>query len=361
MRGFAARKFASAGACVAAVLIACVVAPVGCNRGARSSKPRIAYVTNGIDSFWVIAEAGATAGAAKYDADVEVHMPAQGVADQKRIVEDLLTRGFDGIAISPIDAENQTGLINEAAARTRVITQDSDAPKSNRLLFIGVDNYSAGRMVGQLVKEAMPQGGKVMIFVGRLEQDNARLRRQGVIDELLDRSHDKTRYDQLGANLTGPKYSVIGTLTDGFDFNRAKGLAEESMAKYPDLGCMVGLFAYNAPMCLEALKQAGKLGQIKVVSFDEQAETLQAIKDGHCQGTVVQNPYEYGMESVRVLAALARGDNSVIPANKYIDIPARQIRKDNVDPFWADLKQKMGPPKATAPATTATTAAATQP
>src|SRR4051812_37552840 len=182
---------------VAIALAAGVLFLAGCDRGAKSggAKPHVAYVTNGIDSFWTIAEAGAKAGAAKYDAEVEVHMPAQGVADQKRIVEDLLTRGVDGIAISPIDAENETGLINEAAARTRLITQDSDAPKSNRLCFIGVDNYEAGRMVGLLVKEAMPAGGKVMIFVGRLEQDNARLRRQGVIDELLDRTHDSSRFD----------------------------------------------------------------------------------------------------------------------------------------------------------------------
>ena len=76
---------------------------------------------------------------------------------------------------------------------------------------------------------------------------------------------------------------------------------------------------------------------------------LQAIRDGHCQGTVVQNPYKYGTESVRVLAALARGDKSVIPANKYIDVPARQIRKDNVDAFWADLKQKLGSKASTQP------------
>lgn len=338
----------------ALVLVAsCCTVLVSCNRSASKSggKPRVAYVTNGIDSFWVIAEAGAKAGGQKYDADVEVKMPAQGVADQKRILEDLLTRGVDGIAISPIDAENETSLINDAARRTKLITQDSDAPKSNRLFFIGMDNYEAGRMCGQLVKEAMPNGGKVMIFVGRLEQDNARLRRQGVIDEVLDRSHDRTRYDPIDQELKGGKYTVIGTRTDGFDFNRAKGLAEEAIAKYPDLGCMVGLFAYNSPMCLEALKQAGKLNQIKVVAFDEQAETLQAIKDGTCQGTVVQNPYMYGMESVRVLAAMHRGDNSVIPANKFIDIPARQIRKDNVQPFWDDLKQKTGPakPAATAP------------
>ena len=342
---------------VAVELATVLVLFSGCDRAGeggkstatKTSRPRVAYVTNGIDSFWVIAEAGAKAGGEKYNAEVEVHMPAQGVADQKRIIEDLLTRGVDGIAISPIDAENETPLINDAARRTRVITQDSDAPNSNRLCFIGPDNYEAGRMVGQLVKEAMPNGGKVMIFVGRLEQDNARLRRQGVIDELLERSHDRTRFDPVGADLAGGKYSVLGTLTDSFDFNRAKGMAEESIAKYPDLGCMVGLFAYNAPMCLEALKHAGKLGQIKVVSFDEQAETLQAIKDGHCQGTVVQNPYVYGTESVRVLAALARGDQSVIPANKYIDVPARQIRKDNVDPFWVDLKQKVGNKAATKP------------
>ena len=331
----------AAALCLVTLLAAGLFA--GCDRSAgKSGRPRVAYVTNGIDSFWVIAEAGAKAGGQKYDADVEVHMPAQGVADQKRIVEDLLTRGVDGIAISPIDAENQTALINEAAKRTKLITQDSDAPKSDRLLFIGVDNYEAGRMVGQLVKEAMPQGGKVTIHVGRLEQDNARLRRQGVIDELLDRSHERTRFDSVDADLKGAKYTILGTFTDGFDFNRAKGLAEESMAKHSDLGCMVGLFAYNAPQCLDAVKHAGKLGTIKVVSFDEQAETLQAIKDGHCQGTVVQNPYEYGMESVRVLAALKRGDNSVIPANKFILVPARQIRKDNVDEFWTDLKAKTG-------------------
>ena len=325
---------------VLALLLAGLALPGGCDRSAKSNRPRVAYVTNGVDSFWVIAEAGAKAGGRQYDADVEVHMPAQGIADQKRIVEDLLTRGIQGIAISPIDAENETSLINDAARRTKVITQDSDAPKSNRLCFIGVDNYVAGRMVGQLVKEAMPQGGKVTIHVGRLEQDNARLRRQGVIDELLERSHDRTRFDAVDGELKGPKYTVIATLTDGFDFNRAKALAEEKMTKHPDLGCMVGLFAYNAPLCLDALRQAGKLNRVKVVSFDEQAETLQAIKDGTCQGTVVQNPYAYGTESVRVLAALLRGDNSVIPPDKFIHIPARQIRRDNVDAFWADLKQK---------------------
>ncbi|NOX53203.1 MAG: sugar ABC transporter substrate-binding protein, partial [Planctomycetes bacterium] len=73
----------------------------------------------------------------------------------------------------------------------------------------------------------------------------------------------------------------------------------------------------------------------------EAEESLQGIREGTVYGTVVQNPYMYGYKSVEVLTALAQGDRSVIPPNRYIEIPARQIRRDNVDEFWADLKEKL--------------------
>jgi ribose transport system substrate-binding protein len=102
---------------------------------------------------------------------------------------------------------------------------------------------------------------------------------------------------------------------------------------------MVGLFEYNPPAILQALKQSNKLGAIKVVGFDENSATLQGIKDGHVVGTVVQNPYEYGYKSVEVLTKLLDGDKSVIPASKYIDIAPRAVTKSNVDEFWEDLKR----------------------
>ena len=150
-------------------------------------RPTVAYVTNGIASFWVIAEKGARAAAKDFDVKLEVRMPPKGTADQKRMVQDLLSRGIDGIAISPIDPDNQIDLLNEAAEQTHLITHDSDAPDSNRLCYVGMDYYIAGRMCGELVKEAIPEGGNVMIFVGRLAQLNAQQRRAGLIDELLDR------------------------------------------------------------------------------------------------------------------------------------------------------------------------------
>ena len=101
------------------------------------------------------------------------------------IVEDLLVLGIDGIAISPIDGVNQADLIDEACAKTRVVTQDSDAPKTKRIFYIGTDNYSAGRQAGELVAKVCPDGGKVAIFVGKMEVLNAQERSQGVIDVLL--------------------------------------------------------------------------------------------------------------------------------------------------------------------------------
>ncbi len=305
-------------------------------------KLKIAYVTNGIDPFWNNAAAGVRAGEKEFNIQCEVLMPPKGIVDQKRMIETLLVQGIDGIAVSPIDAKNQTDLINEACKRTKVITHDSDAPDSQRLCFIGMDNYKAGRSAGKLVKEALPEGGKVMIFVGRLEQLNAQQRRQGVIDELLDRPAQglgKLNVDPNNAPLTGGKYTILDTRTDNFDYARAKANAEDAMTKTPDLACMVGLFAYNIPNCLQAVKEANKLGKIKLVSFDEQDVTLQGITDGHIHGTVSQQPYLYGYHSVRVLAGLARGDQAVLPKDGFLEVPIVEVRKANVEKFWQELKK----------------------
>lgn len=312
------------------------------NHEALSQQIRLAYVCNGIDPFWNVAAAGVRAASKEFDVQCEVLMPPKGIVDQKRMVETLLVRGVDGIAISPIDARNQVDLINEACKQTKVITHDSDAPDSKRLCFVGMDNYKAGRAAGQLVKEAIPQGGNVMIFVGRLEQLNAQQRRQGIIDELLDRpqqSMQKVKYDPPGRELKGSKYTIISTRTDNFDFARAKANAEDAMAAYPDLGCMVGLFAYNTPACLEAVKSAGKTGKIKLVSFDENEATLQGIIDGSVHGTISQQPYLYGYHSVRILAGLARGDQKVLPPGNFLEVAIVVVRKNNVESFWTELKK----------------------
>ena len=105
---------------------------------------------------------------------------------------------------------------------------------------------------------------------------------------------------------------------------------------------MVGLFAYNPPQILEALTSADKLNEVHVIGFDEDAQTLQAIVDGTCYGTVVQNPYQYGYQSVKVLAEHATGVKDISDHEDFIDIPARKIMNNNVQEFWDELKKLTG-------------------
>jgi len=312
-----------------------------CGGGGAEGGAYVAYVTNGVDPFWTLAEAGARAAEAELGVRVDVRMPADAV-DQKRIVEDLLARGVDGLAISPIDGANQRELVDAAAAVTNVITHDSDAPGSARLCYVGMDNYEAGRLCGSLIQEALPEGGTVMLFVGRLEQDNARRRRQGILDQLLDREPDPARFDPPGEVPRDGPWIVLDTRTDQFERPRAKSNAEDALALHPDLGCMVGLFAYNTPMCLEALAVAGRLGEVAVVGFDEEEATLRGIEAGHVHGTITQQPYQYGYQSVRILAALHAGDRSVLPADGFVPVPVRVVRRADVAAFREDLRRLLG-------------------
>src|SRR4051812_3513592 len=150
------------------------------------SRASYAFITNGVADFWEHARAGANAAGKDLGVDVVVIMPSN-LTDQTRKIEDLLTRGIDGIAISAIDPKNQTDIINKAAEQTNVISHDSDAPQTKRLLYIGMDNYRAGLMCGKTLRDAMPGGGKVMIFIGRLDQDNAERRCRGFVDAFIGR------------------------------------------------------------------------------------------------------------------------------------------------------------------------------
>src|SRR4029079_7865244 len=132
--------------------------------------------------------------------NVDVIMP-NSMTDQTRKIEDLLTRGTDGIAISPKDPANQVEILNKAAGATNLITQDSDAPNTNRLMYIGMDNYDAGLMCGQTLRKALPNGGDAMIFIGQMDQDNSKRRRQGFIDGFLGREADSSRHDEVGSEV----------------------------------------------------------------------------------------------------------------------------------------------------------------
>ena len=290
---------------------------LACSRTGEK-KTKLAFVTNNASDFWTIARKGVEQADSELpNVDVEFRIPADGTAaEQKRIVDDLLAKGIAGIAISPVDPDNQVQLINDVAKQALVVTQDSDAPQSARAFYIGTDNRAAGRQAGELIKEALPQGGKIMIFVGKIDARNAQERYQGIKDALQ-----------------GSKIEIIDVRTDDTDRVRAKSNASDTLVKYSDVAALVGLWSYNGPAILNAVKDAGKVGQVKIVCFDEEDETLAGVKSGAIFATVVQQPYEFGYQSVQLMAKVLGGDQSLIPPSKQIFVPTLIIRKGNVDEF----------------------------
>ncbi len=134
----------------------------GSTGGSTGGSTMLAFVTNNPSDYWTICRKG-TEAAAKDLGNVSVQfvMPDDGTAaTQKKDVDDLLAKGVKGIAISPVDPANETPYLNTVAAKTNLITSDSDAATSNRLCYIGTDNHAAGVMAGGLLKEALPKGGK---------------------------------------------------------------------------------------------------------------------------------------------------------------------------------------------------------
>lgn len=288
---------------------------------------KLAFVTNNASDFWTIARKGTEKADAEFDdVTVEFKMPSEGTAaDQKRVLDDLTATGVDGIAVSPVDPTNQTEYINELAKKTLVITQDSDAPTSNRTVYVGTNNVDAGRQAGKLIKEALPNGGKIMLFVGKSDAQNAKERAQGIKEALA-----------------GSNVEIIDTRTDDTDHARAKSNAADTLVKYQDVAALVGLWSYNGPAIYNAVKEADKVGKVKIICFDEEDETLNGIRDGAIYGTVVQQPYEFGYQAIKLLRNILNGDKSGIPESKQIFVPTLEVKKENVEEFATRLKALRG-------------------
>ena len=88
------------------------------------------------------------------------------------------------MAVSVISPDSQGDILQQIADKMPLITHDSDAPKSARKLYLGTNNYDAGRALGKQIKATLPDGGKLMIFVGSMDAVNARERQRGLVDEL---------------------------------------------------------------------------------------------------------------------------------------------------------------------------------
>jgi ribose transport system substrate-binding protein len=292
-----------------------------------AEKKSLAFVVNGASNFWKLAEAGvkkARTELPKYD--LQFKYPEQAsAAVQQRLMEDLVAAGISAIMVSAVDPKTSTDALNKIGKEVPLFTTDSDAPATNRIAYIGSSNTDAGKQAGQIAVKAMPNGGKCIGFVGLPGADNARERIEG-----------------MKSAIAGSKVSLIDVRGDDIDQTRAKRNVEDALAANPDIDCMVGFYSYNPPLIYEVLKTAGKLGKVTIVAFDEDPVTLGGVKEGSIAATVVQDPYEWGYQGMKLMAKYLEGDKSVVPADKLVIVPTKVIDKANVDTFTAELKARIG-------------------
>jgi ribose transport system substrate-binding protein len=227
------------------------------------------------------------------------------------------------VAISPINPDGMTAILDKVAARIPVVCHDSDAAKSKRKSYVGTNNVEAGRAAGdaalKALKEAGIDKGKVGLFVGRIDMQNAIERRQGVEEKLK----------------TVSGLEILPVFLDNTDRTKAKKNIEDALARYPDLVLTVGLWSYNGPCLAGAIRESAREKKPIIIAFDEEEETLKGVEEGLIAATIVQKPFEFGYQSMKILKE-AKDGKPVPPA---VDTGIVTVEKSNLQAFWQELRE----------------------
>jgi ribose transport system substrate-binding protein len=332
----AKRTLGKLGLALAAVpllgLLGCNNASKGGTAGASSGAStdtaakivKLGFVTNNPSQFWKIAEAGLRKYEKEAKIQVDMKMPPNGTPeDQNQILQNLASQGYDALAVSVIAPKDQLRVLNEVAEKTNLITFDSDADKSKRLLYIGTNNFEAGKALGEKIVKMLPDGGKCAVFVGTLSADNASQRLAGIESAIKDK-----------------KIEIVDKREDNTDRAKARSNVEDIINAHKDLACVIGLWNYNGPAIAAAIEGLGKQGKVKAAVFDEDDATLDGIKSGTIEATVVQKPFQFGYLSAKWMHELATKNaetKKALPANGVIDTGVTVIDKANVEAFRAEL------------------------
>ncbi|MGQ9486326.1 MAG: sugar-binding protein [Armatimonadota bacterium] len=267
---------------------------VGCSRPKETTtqapsgekKVRIVLITNGNSPFWDPMEVGMKKAAQDLGCEAISRRPTtDSPALQRQIIEEYMAQKVDGIGISVIESDTIGPVIDELMnSGIKVITFDSDAANSKRIAYIGTNNFEAGKAAGEAAKKLLPEGGKVFGFVGNQNAPNARERIAGF--------KEATK----GTNIV-----LVDVFDDNKDPAKARANVENVLQAHKDVKMLLGLFSYDGPQIAAAVKEAGVRDKVKILCFDAEPETINHLKRGEIDATIVQKPYEFGYRSVQLL------------------------------------------------------------
>lgn len=234
---------------------------------------------------------------------------------QVKIVEDLIAKHVDGIAISVNEPKSVEGVIKQAmAAGIKVLTFDSDSANSGRSMYIGTINSAAGATMGESMAKALGGKGKVAIVTGQLGASNLNERIAGIKKALA----------------ASPGITIVTTEGTDDDLAKAVSVSEALLRGHPDLAGVFGVSQVGGPAMAKVLatKEFGeRKGKLKVFAFDDLPDTLKGVKEGFIQGIMVQRPVTMGKLAVEHLVAQIQGTG---PAPKDIDTGVTVVNASNL-------------------------------
>ncbi len=290
---------------------------------------KLLFITNSNADWWNAVEKGMRDGGKEVEVTVEMRRNEGTTQGQIERLQEALSLDVQGVAVSVIEAEapgvaDAMRALQDAGKVVIAIDSDIEARSADaRSAYIGTDNVKAGEVAGRAAAALRPKGGKVATFVGTSGAANARERKQGFFK---------------GA---GPLFKDVETLDDNGEFARARDNAQTALSKYGDLDVMLGLWSYNAwNISEEVAKNAEARKRITVVTFDLDEASVGELVAGHIDVSVCQNPYEMGLQGVKCLKAILRGDDKalkeILPDGKSRETGVRVIVPKKDSPVKGD-------------------------
>jgi ribose transport system substrate-binding protein len=300
------------------------------------SRPRVVLITADATPFWQRVADGAEQAAKQYGVELSVVSPDGTLEDQNARIDDSAGLA-EAMIISPVAPERQTGKLRDVANKAKLITVDSDSELSDRICFVGMDNYVAGKDAAMLLRAALPNGGRVLIAAGPLDKTNGQERRQGIIDALMQREgRSALNADPVDGEISGGDFVVAGTVVDELTAESATARVAEALRADPEINAVVGLYAYHATAIADAVATTAADRNITVIGFDALPETLEAIEDGTVYGVIAQDQFGYGFQSVRMASESVEGyDNA--PLSGRLTLPPLVVTLATLDRARDDL------------------------
>ncbi len=283
-------------------------------RGVKAEeKLSIAIVYPIIHPFFNETTRGAEEKAEELGVDVTVLGPEKfDVAQQLQILEDLIAKGVNGIAVGATDPKAVIPVVNKAMEQgIKVTCFDTDSPDSKRLSFIGTDNLNAGRHAGEVMTKLLNGKGEIIVSMGVPTQLNLVQRLDG-FKEVLAKS---------------PEMKIVDIQSGHGDPEKTLSNIENMLQAHPEADGLFGVDAAAGPGAVVAFKAAG--ATIPVVTFDDLPEILDGIREGIITYSIVQRQYKWGVLSVQYLVDAING-KSIPP---IVDTGTVEVTKENVDTY----------------------------